>query len=417
MSTLLVLIELLNILLIIVMVLEKSGYQIIFPVLWWTLWTSMGIFFPIGYYETNSFISCLAASFPLFLVLGYAVAKGWNYIAYASIPSKKYRIYLSKIRIKNLSFWFAFVLVPYLIFLSYEFVVLLRTVEPETVRSLIFTDESPYYTNKYFEYLISCYIKPMVLAMVWLSVFFYIKKLRFNSFLILTIFSVFIITTTEMGRFGFYIVFQCLLLLIFEGERSLFKQKSLILIFFAFILAVTYYRSAADENLLELVYRVYILTYHTLFIGILNHDYVNNTITNGYYTIGMSTVFSILDPIVIVFKSVGLIEYVPESGVLGKDLDYTRYLGVYDNGEYIYGNAFGSIIYGMYRDFGLFGPPFFAIILGMTLRNPAKINQFAIPVNYLLFFGIFQQILSFPFFMSLIIYKLSLSYVTKDCKP
>lgn len=377
----------------------------------------MGIFYPIGYYETFSFISCLAASFPLFLVVGFAIAKSMNYKFETSASAKNLLMNLSQYRINCISNWFAIILIPYLIFLSFEFIKLLGTVDPEIVRSMIYSDESPYYTNKYFEYIISCYVKPMILSMVWLSVFFYISEIKFIRFLILTVISVFVVTTVEMGRFGFYVVLQCLLLLLLEGKLAFFKHKMIWLFVLLPIVVVTYFRSAYDEDLLELIWRVYILTYHTLFIGILNHDYANYTITNGYFTLGMSTIFSIFDPIVVAIKSTGLIDYVPESGVLGKDLDYIRNLGIDVNGNLIYGNAFGSIIYGMYRDFGLFGPPLFAIIFGMMLTKPANLSYWTIPLHYLLFFGIFQPILTFPFIMSLIIYKLVLSYVRNGvCK-
>lgn len=390
---------------IIFCVYSKAGNQILIPVIWWFMWSVIGLYYPLGYFNVLTPISVLIASAPLFLCLGYFFSKTY-------FCKKIKNLVLDINRVEKINFASIFFTAPFLIWLLWNFVDLISSGSSELIRQLVYSEDTPYYGGKFIEYISSQFIKPFGVALLWFGVLIAVNNNSYRVFAHGAVFML-IVSIVEMGRFGIYMSLLGLVLIYFNSAADDFRKSIKLLLFFlvSLLLLVSYLRSFDLDDFYSNIINTYIVRYHTLFVGLLNYEYLSESLLHDR-TYGLSSVFSFINPLIVILKFLSFWDFVPIDGVVGADLDFVRTIGYWNN-DPIFANAYVSIIYGLYKDFYFFGPPIFYFLMGIFLRRRIIFNPAAIPIIYLLFFGIFQQSLNFAFYSSLFYYWGMLKFSSK----
>ena len=409
----LILIILLLLLFIICFFILKNIILSIF-ISWWMFWLIIASLSISGLYELNFYTYFIFVSFLIFTVAG-SIFEKLLFNGAKNIPctTKLLRHYslLNKL--------LALILIFTIIYIGISLFLFKDNFNPITYRAIVFTEDSPLYSNKYIGVLFSMILRPLYFACLFVGVACIIIYRDYKIFITGLSFLI-IIAVAEFGRFELYLILIMLLYLSIMGVKFnriyLYSSLGLILSMMIYISSL---RSTVDENLIELLFHHYVINYHTFSFSIFNIDLINPTSRLHDITLGFSSIFSIFDPIVILLRLSGF-DIVPESGIMAKSLDEYRDIGLNSDGFSITANAFGSILYGLYRDGGLLFVLFFGFVYGFFLQmlnhntesNVFRAGSMA-AMFYLGMFGIFMPLVQFPWLISFLYIKLFDRFFTK----
>lgn len=364
---------------------------------WWMFWIFISSLSITGLYDLNYYTYLIFILFPVFAVIGSFFRKILSSTIYSlakkDILNNNYYL-LVKLLVIVLLLTFLYIGISLYLFRDYF--------NPLTYRSIIFTEDSPLYSNKYIDLLFSMILRPLYFSCLFVGAACIIIYKNKKLFLV-GLFFLIITSLAEFGRFGFYIIIVMFIYLWIMGVKFkkiyLYLSSSLFLILIVYISSL---RSSSDENLIDLLFYQYFLNYHTFSLSIFNLDLMDKTSRLHDMTLGLSSILSIFDPFVILLRVFGL-DIVPESGVMAKSLDEMRDIGFNNDGFPITANAFGSNLYGLYRDGGLFFVLFFSFFYGyivqsLNFNTKSSIIKAASMCSMFYFgiFGIFMPLVQFP---------------------
>lgn len=234
-----------------------------------------------------------------------------------------------------------------------------------------------------------------------------------------------------LGRFVFYQIMVFSVIIFFlDIERhkknitSLYKNvvkyKKLKFIFVVLLLVmasvpITLVRGSGAKSIDEIIYRL-IIDYHTVGFVIFDNEINNyNSPLNSGHTYGRASLGSIEANIVLIIRRFDRsVKSIPAEH--GSHLNKRQNVG-YARGP-IYMNAFSTIVYPLYSDFGVFGviiPPFFyGFFLAKYSKKVLSLSRRVYDVAlfllliYLGIFSIFQAVIESDFWLYIIIIFIAL---------
>lgn len=272
--------------------------------------------------------------------------------------------------------------------------------------------------NKYLYYY-SLAINPMILATLFLGVGFYLS-LEKKRILILGSTLVAMDTLMMLGRFGFYYILIMLFLILlikFLRDRQsilkLFTFPRLIGFGLVFILIFSIGTLRSSEKKIDVkeFINVFIIDYHTESFSMFDHELKDKDSLLHERTYGRSSLggiergFSFL---------LGLFripfQFQVQSDLIGGYLHKNRLLGYTSDGQPKEYNAFGSVLFSLYKDGGI---PFtlllgtlFGFLISKYSQSMISLKPFQLSIlASLLFigiFGLFQPVLGGPILLSIL---------------
>ncbi|EKS07938.1 O-antigen polymerase [Leptospira santarosai] len=271
-------------------------------------------------------------------------------------------------------------------------------------------DSILFFKNKYLNYY-SLIISPILFASLFLGVSFF---LRFKRIRVLTLSSIILAMDTLMmlGRFGFYYIIIVLLLVvlikIFRNRKGIFniiKFREVILVGGGIVILVFFVgvlRNTKKEfNFKEFV-NIYLIDYHTESFTMFDYELKNEKSILHERTYGRASLgglergFSFMLGLLRVPFHIQI-----ESDAVATYLHKNRLLGYTSDGKPKEYNAFGSVLFSLYKDGGI---PF-TIVMGFVFGFLiAKYSKVVISLNayqlsllasllYIGIFGIFKPVL------------------------
>lgn len=280
------------------------------------------------------------------------------------------------------------------------------------LRAKLFTEESPIYPNRFLLYYFNWFVYPILLAILIQGAA--LRRATNNSALFLIATTLMVLKSfLENGRFPLYYV---IVMLLFSTDWASLKERvgkyllgfvAIALSFAGILYFITYLRAGDEENVIDVLFDSVFL-YHTLSFNLLDY-YMNDT--GGIfqsYTFGLSSWLAVFDPAVAFLHWLGL-DAVPESGVIGAELDKFIDIASSESGREINVNAFGTIILQFYRDGGVLFIGLSGFLIGALLAysNRLKDPVYGYALNYLvgisLVMGVFLPILNFQVYVTLFV--------------
>jgi oligosaccharide repeat unit polymerase len=381
---------------------------------WWMFWLFISSLSITGLYSIGSYTYLIFISFLIFIVLGSLFEKfllRYKSGQFFSTVLRKRYIYLYKFLMLILFLTFLYISVSLFIFKD--------SFNPTTYRSIIFSENSPLYANKYIDLFFSMILRPLYFACLFIGVAC-IVLYRDKKLFMLGLGFLVMISIAEFGRFALYIIIIMFIYLWIMGVKfNRFYFYTSLMLLLVLIIYISGLRAVSDEDLIELILYQYILNYHVFSFSIFNLDLNDATSRLHDMTLGFSSIFSIFDPLIILLRVFGL-DILPETGVMAKSLDEIREIGMNNDGVPITANAFGSNLYGLYRDGGLlfvlvfgFGCGFFIQKMNRNLKSSIFNNGGMAAMFYFGMFGIFMPLVQFPWLIGFIYIKLFEIFFTK----
>lgn len=272
--------------------------------------------------------------------------------------------------------------------------------------------------NKYLYYY-SLAVTPFILATLFLGAGFYLSFDR-KRLLVLGFALVAMDTLMMLGRFGFYYILMTIFLIVIvkfikdrENFQKLFTIPRLLALVcgFALIFSIGILRGPRKMEGLKEFISIYVIDYHTESFVMFDYELKdkNSLLHDRSYGRtslgGLERGFSFL---LALFRIP--IYFQVQSDLVGDYLHKSRLLGYTPEGVPKEYNAFGSVLFSLYRDGGIL----FTIILGTLFGflvskfsqsifslNPYKLSILA-SLLFIGIFGIFQPVLSGPILLTIL---------------
>lgn len=406
---------------------------------WWFFWLLISAFSITGLYipKTNTYA--------IFMVMLSSVTIG-NFIyhffyrrRYKTITAnfhENYNIqYIQFLKghkqFKNFSKIIYYFVIPFVIFYFYKWILLVNQ-NPAILSSgyrFYFFEIDILFQNKYVTLIYNVFINSFSMVFLFLGTAIYIlygrKKILLISCILLSIQSM-----LSFGRFNFYYIIFCLTIgTIFRNKYfisnlifKVLKLKSTIFIsvtfLFLIILTTIIRQNQNFDTLFQTIFNKSIIEYHTLGFSLFD-AHLNNAssplgseMTYGRASLGNLEAL----PTIVLRKLFGenneILQSVPSEIALY--LNTPEILGYSQDKSPLTYNAFGTILYTLYIDGGLFFIILMSIVYGFFLL---KFSYFSIKyptvysisvlicLAYIGFFGIFQPILIGNWLIYLIIIR------------
>ncbi|RHX91215.1 oligosaccharide repeat unit polymerase [Leptospira yasudae] len=284
---------------------------------------------------------------------------------------------------------------------------------PSDYRSMAFGlfGESILFGKNIYLYYYASIIQPLLYASLFLGVAFLLRYKK-KRILLFAFFLVAMDTLMLLGRFGFYYILIILVLIlvivIFRNPKAIFGSVAVkatlvsILLIVLFVFTLGYMRSAKRTfNFSEFV-NVYIIDYHTESFSMFDHELKEESSTLHQRTYGRTSLGGIERMVTFALNRVFKTSIPAESNLLGENLHKSRLLGYTFDGKEKYYNAFGSVLFNLYKDGGIVFIIFMGILFGYLVSKYSasfiSLNAYSLSMLAALFFigifGIFKPILS-----------------------
>ena len=260
-------------------------------------------------------------------------------------------------------------------------------------------------------------IEPINLAALFLGVSAFIlhqrHKLLLTAFLIIILHSLMM-----MGRFGFHYIFMMLLFIIackisMRG-RIAFRSIKGIIVFvvaiFVFASTVTHLRSSDKLKGLRNTITMYVIDYHTVSFSIFDRDLQEPKSVLHIKSFGRSSLGP-FDRIIVNMLGLFGVEKNAQPDLNGLALMPNREVGRDPDGNPKFYNAFGSVLYSLYRDgrqmFIIFAGVIFGFLASFFSESLRYKNSYGITfltaLAFIGIYGIFQPVLEGPALLSILI--------------
>ncbi|TGK24541.1 oligosaccharide repeat unit polymerase [Leptospira yasudae] len=273
--------------------------------------------------------------------------------------------------------------------------------------------------NKYLYYY-SLAVLPMILASLFIGAAFY---LRLNRLRILILASVLIAMDAIMmlGRFGFYYILIVALLIlmvkVFRNWKSVLQSLSIVKVIgvaaiFVLIFFVGAMRNSERKiNIKEIVHS-YVIDYHTESFSMFDHELKDEKSLLHERTYGRSSLGGLERGFSFALGLFRIpIQIQVQSDLIGGYLHKNRLLGYTSEGVPKEYNAFGSVLFSLYKDGGIPFTIFMGLVFGFFLTkfskafitlNPYRFSLLA-SLLFIGIFGIFQPVLGGPILLSVLL--------------
>ncbi|PJZ61794.1 O-antigen polymerase [Leptospira adleri] len=282
----------------------------------------------------------------------------------------------------------------------------------------IYGDSILFGKNKYLYYY-SLAINPFILATLFLGAGFYLKLNR-KRLLILGSALVAMDTLMMLGRFGFYYILVTLLLILIvkfikdrENFRKFFTIPGLFAVLCGLVLifSIGMLRGPRKMAGMKEFVSMYVIDYHTESFVMFDHELKNKDSLLHERTYGRTSLgglergFSFL---LALFRIPFYFQI--QSDLVGDYLHKNRLLGYTPEGQPKEYNAFGSVLFSLYKDGGILFTIIFGALFGFFVSkfsesifdlNPFRLSILA-SLLFIGIFGIFQPVLSGPILLTIL---------------
>lgn len=339
----------------------------------------------------------------------------------------KFKIYRKKQNIKNVDFFekllilvLGTICVPIISFYFLRFIKLFSlSMDFSFYRAGIFGIYGvfPLFGSAFRSSAYFIYISPLVLVSLFYGFSFLInfkrKKLIFLSLILLIMETIMI-----LGRFGFHYIIigsLCLILSYFiipTPKKTIQKSLKFTLTNSLLVIVIVLSISVSRDIPIKSVFNHSLLIYHTESFNIFQNKLNNSESVIHQPSYGLSTIAGLENIILFTLSSLDFeINKISEASKMGIDLGQNEIIGLDSNGNKLGFNAFGTILFALYRDGGIIYILFYGFLYGYSLmhftkrlrhRNPLA-SAILINLVFIGFYGLFQPVLSGPFEISLII--------------
>ncbi|MBM9501981.1 oligosaccharide repeat unit polymerase [Leptospira sp. 201903071] len=282
----------------------------------------------------------------------------------------------------------------------------------------VYGDSILFGKNKYLYYY-SLAINPLILATLFLGIGFYLR-MRKKKVLIMGSALVAMDTLMMLGRFGFYYILIFLSLIVFikflKDRKSLLESFSafrivVLSLMFILIFFIGNLRSSGKEDGIKEFVNVFVIDYHTESFAMFDHELKNKESFLHERTYGRSSLgglergFSFL---------LGLFRvpfhFQVQSDLIGGYLHKNRLLGYTPDGRPKEYNAFGSVLFSLYKDGGIPFTLAIGVLFGFIVSkfseslfvwNPFRLSILA-SLLFIGVFGLFQPVLGGPILLTIL---------------
>jgi oligosaccharide repeat unit polymerase len=382
----------------------KSGAPILFIQFWWFAWL---------YVSTQSFTGIYVPSdstYWLFILMLSSVTSG---VLMCRSKSSFSGDRISERKIKNIESWLyklskyiALPIVSLLFIKSILFLINIKNFNNYRADTFGLDGENILFVNSYLFLLYNIIFKSFYLVGLFIGAIYY---MRYNAYRVLVMSSILITldSVMTMGRFGmYYIIFTYVMILILRyamdelSIKKLFinKLNLLIICVFGALFLVSTLRGGDD---IAQLFNLFAINYHTMSFTIVDLELHNPASIIHDTTYGMSTL-GMIERIIIMIITKSGINISSQASMVGVYLSDTMLLGQTIDGSPITGNAFGSVLFNLYRDGGAIFIVMSSMVYGyymakisvMVKKRSFYHMTLLLAFCYIGFFGIFQPILS-----------------------
>ncbi|TGM56528.1 O-antigen polymerase [Leptospira adleri] len=403
---------------------RKKGLVLIFIQSYWFFWMFVsslsltGLFVPSN--RTYFLFIGMLSSITLGAALFYFISRRKTNI------SREFNSFFKLTDLEKGGYFFVFILLTVFPIVLFFFVrsIWLQQLPgapyPALFRDLAFglNGESILFWKSKYLYYYSLSVSPLILASLFLGTAYYLKHNQ-RRILILAIFLVIMDTLMMLGRFGFYyILLMGFLILAVKclhdwrniiGSFSIGKFAGGILILFALVFLVGSLRSIERKFDVREFIDVYIIDYHTesfvMFDVELNdkNSLIHKTTYGRASLGGIERGFSFA---LALFRVPFYFQV--QSDLIGGYLHKNRLLGYTQDGKPKHYNAFGSVLFSLYKDGGIFFIVLMGAVFGFSISKLSfsllslNVYSFSLLTSLLFIgvFGLFQPVLGGPILLT-----------------
>ncbi|EMP81409.1 O-antigen polymerase [Leptospira santarosai] len=398
--------------------LKKTSWILLLIQAYWFFWMFLSSFSLTGLFIPSNYTYSLYIMLLSSVTTGAGVAKFWDIKMQNKtrlMPRSLFGL-LTKDKEKYYFYFILIFILPIvLFFLSKSIYINLKSdaMHPSGFRAYaygVYGESILFGKNKYLYYY-SLVVTPIIFASLFLGAAFYLrlKKMRI---LILGVILTIMETLMFLGRFGFYYVLIVLILVlvikVFRNRKSFLNSISLIHIFIVTcILLGVFFISAIRNSNWQFDFReflnIYIIDYHTESFSIFDSELKDEKSLLHERTYGRASLGTLESSfsVALAFFRIPLHIQV-QSDLIGEYLNKNRIIGYSKDGRPKEYNAFGSILFTLYKDGGI---PFIigmGILFGFCVAKFSKsfisLNPYYVSLLASLFFvgifGIFKPVMA-----------------------
>ncbi|EMN89603.1 O-antigen polymerase [Leptospira weilii] len=396
--------------------LKKTSWVLILIQAYWFFWLFISSFSLTGLFVPSNFTYFLYIMLLSFVTVGAGIFKLLSYKRKITLFSKSYSVFRILTKDKE-KYFFIFILIfifPVVLFFFLKSIYL--HLMPDAIPHFkfrayaygLYGESIVFGKNKYLYYY-SLAVMPLIFASLFLGGAFF---LRLNKIRILILASILVAMDTLifLGRFGFYYVlieiFFIFTVRAFRNRENVFKLFNRKYIFavigiFILIFFISTLRNPGKKTSFKEIINYYLIDYHTESFVLFDTELKNEKSflyekTYGRASLGgLERSFSF---ILGLFK----IPLQVQGDSIGSYLHENRLLGYASDGTGKFYNAFGSVLFSIYKDGGIPFTIIMGILFGFLIAkfshsfislNPYYLSLLA-SLLYIGIFGIFKPVLS-----------------------
>lgn len=365
---------------------RKTSIPLVIIIFWWMSWNLVASFSLTGMKIIHLNTQLMYFIFFTFCIIAVYIEtlskKYFNLKKYSKKISTFNNFYL-KNKINSLFYLLLVFLSPLMIYLFVRSIYLMNYVFSMSeyrsdVYGLLTGSSTLFHNSNQFSFFYFNFISPILFFSLIIGVAIYlstktIKILILSSFL----FSIDAIMTA--GRFGFhYLIFSYLflsLVLLYSRNKNTLKKiiPKLVFIFIPIIFLIILSFSIGmmrknNNHAFKDFFNIFLIQYHTTSFVIMDNELLNiNSIIHNF-TFGRS-IFAGLEKYASYLMHVMGQPSLVQADYIGGYLHENQLLGINDEGKKIWGNAFGSIFFSMYRDGGYKAIALYGFLYGLLISR------------------------------------------------
>ncbi|RHX90852.1 O-antigen polymerase [Leptospira stimsonii] len=389
------------------LLLKKTGLVLLLVQSYWFFWMFISSLSLTGLFIPSDFTYYLYIMLLSSLTIGAGLYRFSSSRIIFRRPLSRFRILLKQK--ERLFFLFLlFCIFPIVLFLFLKSVYLnLRpdALSPALFRSAAYglNGESILFGKNKYLYYYSLLITPIVFASLFLGTAFYLrlKKVRVLS---LSFALVAMETLMFLGRFGFYYILISLLFILFiktfRDIRSVLRSFTFgrvfaILAIFTLIFFVGALRNKERKFDFNEFVNTYVIDYHTESFSIFDSELNSRESIIHERTYGRASIGGIESTVSFLMALIRIpYHFQIQADLIGGYLSKNRLLGYGADGRAKEYNAFGSVLFTLYKDGGIPFTVFMGILFGFCVakfsRSFISLNPYQLSLlSSLLFIGIF----------------------------
>ncbi|PJZ58171.1 O-antigen polymerase [Leptospira barantonii] len=403
--------------------LKKTSWVLLLIQAYWFFWMFLSSFSLTGLFIPSDF------TYYLYIGLLSSVTIGAGLYSLLTIKDKKIRLrpdtfFELSIQDKEKYFFYGILIFIFPIVLFFLSKSIYMNLQPDAPSPAYFRaaaygvyGESILFGKNKYLYYYSLAVLPMILSSLFLGAAFFLRLKRIRT-LILGSALVAMDAVMMLGRFGFYyiliIMILILLIKLFRNWRELFQsitfgKIAIIVGIFVLITLVGMMRDSSRKYNLKEAVDSYVIDYHTESFSMFDHELKDQNSMLHERTYGRASLGGLERGFSFMLGLFRLpFQIQVQSDLIGGYLHKNRLLGYTADGRPKEYNAFGSVLFSLYKDGGIFFSVLMGIVFGFFVALSSKaiisLNPYRLSIlSCLLFigiFGIFQPVLGGPILLT-----------------